>query len=88
MDADTDNDGFVTIKDLVSEIHEQKILFPMPVLNFFINVMRQSKIHNYNLDHSFEKHKRTSIRSSAGTTLSFQKLNSVLQIFNRCPMYT
>ena len=88
MDVDTDQDGIVTIQDLVQEIHKQKQIFPMPIFNFFINVLRETKIPEYNLDHSFEKHRRTSIKSSALNRLSLLKLNSVIQIFNRCPMFT
>ena len=45
----------------------------MPIFNFFINVLRENKIENYNLEHSFEKQNRKCIRSSGQETLSLSK---------------
>ena len=54
---------------------------PMHIFNFFINTLKESK-SNYKTDIT------ENVEFDPEATLSFKKLQSLQQIYNRCPVST
>lgn len=39
MDCDEESSGFIDRESFIYKIHEKKMRFPKPVINFFLNIL-------------------------------------------------
>ena len=65
--------------------------FPKIILNFFINVLNEKDVFDQSNDgknRDFMKQMSEKKVFDKGNRLSFHKLRSFQNIFNRCPMFT
>ena len=87
MACDEDQDGVITRQDLITQIYDRKLVFPHHVLNFFLNTLASDQSENK--DSYLEKLEcMLKFDGSLSKELNFSQLQSILQIYYRCPMYT
>lgn len=87
MESELDDQGNTTVGQLLEQMRDLKIRFPKVIINFFLNILSQKDQFEVSSDAEFIKSIKVS-QIKPTDKLSFNKLQSFHQIFNRCPMYT
>lgn len=80
--CDKDRSGLITIRSLVKRFNKINLQLPQNVFNFFINTLMEKQPNQYLNPASMEN------KFDPDHLLSFKKMQSMIQIYNRCPVST
>ena len=78
--CDKMKNGLIQVKDLIEAYSEINLQLPLQIFNFFINTLREKQPGEYSNPNPQE--------IDLDAFLSFKKLQSLVQIYYRCPVST